>query len=212
MVEYLTNKDLSNIVKLYEDRYSKHGDNYKTVGWGSKTDQILRFDMLCRGLNLEGRRILDVGCGLGDLVAFIDNKTNGNFSYTGIDLTSSLIESAKKKFKQPNVHFACCDVSTFTENKNFDIALLSGALNFKIDDNIGYSQSIISKLFKLTKETVSVNFLSSYVDYQEDKNFHHSPEEVFHYAKSLSKWVNLYHDYPLWEFTMQIHHNSIKRR
>jgi len=210
MGKYLTQIELKRIVNLYESRYDEYGHNHNTVGWGSKIDQILRFDVLCRNINLKGKRILDVGCGLGDLVPYIEDVTDGDFHYTGIDVAPSLIAAAKKKFQHPNVQFKCGDISSSLGESMFDVSILSGALNYRINDNIGNTEMVLSELFKITKETMSVNFLSSYVDYQEDKNFHYSPEAMLSFAKSLSTWVSIYHDYPLWEFTIQVRHNPIK--
>ena len=118
--------------------------------------------------------------------------------------------SAQEEFQQSNVQFKCSEISSFSENEYYDIALLSGALNYRIEDNIGNTEIVLDKLFRITKESVAVNFLSDYVDYQEKKNFHYSPEDMFKYSKLLSNWVTIYHDYPLWEFTIQINHNSFK--
>jgi hypothetical protein len=42
------------------------------------------------------------------------------------------------------------------------------------------------------------------VDYTLEKNFHHEPGAMLAYALSLSRWVRVYHDYPLYEFTLQM--------
>ena len=42
--------------ELYESRYKSLGDSHETVGWGSKSDQILRFDMLLRNLNPQKKK------------------------------------------------------------------------------------------------------------------------------------------------------------
>ena len=210
MDRYLKEIERHNIIELYESRYKQYGHNHKTVGWGSDLDQVLRFDMLCRGLDLKGKSILDLGCGLGDLVPYLEILTGGDFRYTGVDIAPVLVESAQNEFHHSNVKFVCCEMSSFSIKEKYDVAILSGALNYRIDDNIGFSEKIIDQLFRMTKESVAVNFLSSYADYQEKKNFHYSPEDMFKYSKLLSNWVTMYHDYPLWEFTIQINHNSFK--
>ncbi len=205
----LTKKERLKVTGLYERRYQQYGYSHKTVGWGSEKDQILRFDMLCRGLDLRGKSILDVGCGLGDLVPYLEAHTKGDFSYTGVDIAPSFIESAQEKFNESNVQFICNEMTSLPEDKQYDVTLLSGALSYRIDDNIAYTEYVLAKLLRITRETVAVNFLSSYVDYEAEKNFHYSPEDMFSYAKKLTPWVSIYHDYPLWEFTLQLHQRSI---
>ena len=76
---------------LYNERYKKFGRDIRTVGWGNDRDQILRFEVLFRGLEPRGKTILDVGCGLGDLVPYLERRTDGDFKYIGIDVASKLV-------------------------------------------------------------------------------------------------------------------------
>ena len=69
----MKSEDRKNLLSLYEDRFEKYGNDVKTVGWGSIEDQNLRFDMLFRGININNKSILDLGCGLGDLVNYLNN-------------------------------------------------------------------------------------------------------------------------------------------
>ena len=67
-----------------------------------------------------------------------------------------------------------------------------------------YTKDSMKRLFKISKDVLSVNFLSKYVDFELEKNYHYSPEEMFNFSKEITKKVNLYHDYPLYEFTIQL--------
>ena len=205
----LSDDDRARLIALYEDRLDEFGNDVRTVGWGSREDQILRFDQLCREQEIKGRRILDVGCGLGDLVPYLDARSGGDFQYSGIDLSSRLVEQARVGFGGDNRVFYCGDIldPDFRDKPDmavFDLVFLSGALSFRVDDNIAFAKSMIKYLFALCTETLSLNFLSTHVDSQENKNFHYDPSEMFAYAKSLTPWVTLYHDYPLWEFTLKM--------
>ena len=204
MVDYLTKTDRDNLYDLYEGRFSSYGVSHKTVGWGSKKDQLLRFDILCRGLELKGKSILDVGCGLGDLVPYLEMHYGSEFEYLGLDIADSLINQARYMYKKNNVNFICSEMTEFSTNENFDIVISSGALSFKVNDNVTFAQKMITRFFEISNEVLAVNFLTSYVDYMEDKNFHYSPEKMFSFSRSLTKRVVLYHDYPLWEFTLQL--------
>jgi hypothetical protein len=59
-------------------------------------------------------------------------------------------------------------------------------------------------MFALAHEAACVNFLSTRVDYTLEKNFHFPPDAMLAFALSLSQRVRLYHDYPLYEFTLQV--------
>ena len=43
--------------------------------------------------------------------------------------------------------------------------------------------------------------------FRKRKIFHYKPEEIFSFSKEITKYVSLYHDYPLFEFTIQLNHN-----
>lgn len=209
MEQRLSQADSDRLIRLYEDRLDTFGNDVRTVGWGSQEDQTLRFDMLCRDIDVSNCSILDVGCGLGDLVPYLDTLANGNFDYTGIDLSTRLIEQAKVNCSGDNLIFLAGDILDDGFRKNhgldsFDLVFLSGALSFRIDDNISFAKTMIKKLFGLCEQSLSLNFLSTFVDFQDEKNFHYDPGEMLNFAKSLTPQVSLYHDYPLWEFTLKM--------
>ncbi|OGL46130.1 MAG: hypothetical protein A2W05_09750 [Candidatus Schekmanbacteria bacterium RBG_16_38_10] len=195
--------DKTKMTGLYNGRYHEFGRDIRTVGWGSKRDQFLRFEVLFRGLNPKGKTILDVGCGLGDLISFLDERTAGDYCYVGVDVADRLIEDARKTFTAPNIEFHVGDVFSASLPK-VDISVLSGALSFKVDGIEKYAHDTMRKMFELSREAACLNFLTKYVDYELEKNQHYYPESIFSQAKELSRRVNLIHDYLLYEFTVQI--------
>lgn len=208
MASQLKTSEKASIVELYEKRLHEYGPSHKTVGWGKASDQTLRFVELFRGLDPTGARILDVGCGLGDLVPYLDTITGGDYDYLGVDIAPALINSAKRSFGNTNIHFESGNILEWKNDREFDIAVLSGALSFRVADNEALAKAVLTRMFEKTSHCVSANFLTSYVDYQLPKNFHYEPEKLFHFARSLSQRTRLNHDYPLYEFTLQIFHNQ----
>lgn len=198
--------NLDEVKKFYNTRHQEVGDTLKSVGWSTKESQYLRFQVLVRGLELEGKTILDVGCGLGDFIQFLEEIGVKNFTYYGIDISESLITSAKKKYSShSNYHFMVGDsLELLSQLPEFDISVMSGALSYKIADNVGYTTEVMRKLTAKAKEVTAFNFLTSYVDYTLEKNYHYRPEDIFSIAKTITKRVNLLHDYPLYEFTVQL--------
>lgn len=200
----LTPEDFESLSSLYNDRFDRLGVCAKTVGWGSTTDQFLRFEVLCRGLDLKGYRILDIGCGLGDFVAWAEERYGPDFDYVGLDLAANLVASASERFTGRHRQFVLGTLGPDSDLGEFDLIVSSGALSFRTSDNMSTMRALLQNAWAKTKGTLSVNFLSSYVDFQLEKNFHYRPEEIFSFSKTLSPWVALHHDYPLYEFTIQI--------
>ena len=187
---------------LYNERYKKFGRDIRTVGWSNDRDQVLRFEVLFRGLNPKGKTILDVGCGLGDLVPYIEHCTGGDFNYIGIDVAGELIEDARCFHGATNCEFSEGDIFSLVLPQ-VDISVLSGALSLKCDGIEAYARETLHRMMELSRQAVALNFLTSYADYEAPNNQHYHPEKVFSWAKEVSKRVNLIHDYPLYEFTVQ---------
>lgn len=196
--------DQEKIRQLYETRLGQFGDAAKTVGWGSRADQFLRFAMLARGLNLRGKRILDIGCGLGDFVTFAEDQTGGDFVYLGIDIAEKLVAFAREKYGGPRRTFVCGDFLDTVLDGTFDLVFLSGALSVRVSDNMTLARETLAKMANISGEAAAANFLSTHVDYQLDKDFHFDPGEMLNYAMTLKPWARVFHDYPLYEFTIQI--------
>jgi SAM-dependent methyltransferase len=189
------------LVRLYEDRYAEMGEDIRTLGWKSHADQRLRFQVLCDIGDLSGRRVCDVGCGFGDLYDYLCTRF-GSVRYTGVDLSPSLVQRAQAR--HPGIAFRVQDILE-QPPEPADYFLLSGALNYRFADNMKLTREMLALMLERAEEGVAVNFLSSYVNYQQPHNYHHSPEAVFALARSLTPWVSLRHDYPLWEFTLHMY-------
>ena len=77
-----------------------------------------------KGSFFTNSNILDVGCGTG--VLFDYYKNNNANSITGIDISSRMIEIAKKKYS--DVDLICDDVISHHFNKMFDVIVIFDAL------------------------------------------------------------------------------------
>jgi trans-aconitate methyltransferase len=199
-------RDREQVTRLYEGRYAEMGRDIRTLGWKNTADQVLRFKVLCDIADLRGASICDVGCGFGDLVPYLKSRF-GEFEYTGVDVTPSMVEEAKGAY--PGYRFVCTDILEESFQGEHDYFLLSGALNFRVADNWQLTTDMLKKMFELARKGVAVNFLSSYVNYEQAHNYHHEPERVFAFAKTLTRWVAIRHDYRLWEFTVHLHREAI---
>src|SRR5947207_7346328 len=69
-----------------------------------------------------GQRVLEVGCGLGDLLAAV-NPSRG----AGVDFSPAILDLARKR--HPQFEFAVADALDFTTDERFDYILLSDLVN-----------------------------------------------------------------------------------
>ena len=201
----LSAKDKEKILNLYEGRFSRLGYDVRTIGWGDAESQILRFNILADIADLSGCSVCDLGCGFGDMYPYLLRRFN-KVNYCGIDISEKLIAKARTLY--PSAKFEVCDILENSCFPKYDYILSSGALSLKLDDHDRYIERMIRRMMEMSIKGVAVNFLSSYVDYQEDKNYHLSPANAIELGRRLTRYVTLRHDYPLYEFTLYLYHGQ----
>ena len=155
------------LIQLYESRYIELGYDVKTLGWGSLESQLLRFKVLSEIGDLSETSVCDIGCGFGDLYPYLLQKFK-KVDFLGVDLGEKLIEEASRRY--PEARFMVCDILQAPLNQTFDYVVCSGALNYRIENNESYTLKMLEMMFNLSIRGVAVNFLSSYVDYETEKN------------------------------------------
>ena len=191
-------------IKKYNDLLDLHGDTPKALGW-TKDKEYLRFHILCSGFDLEGSTVLDFGCGLGYLYAYLKENYK-NFSYVGVDINENLLMLAKKKF--PDADFRCLDLMKDNLDVQPDFILSSGVHNIKLENNEAFNRESFERFSAISKKGFAVNFLSNKVDFPTEGSYHHSPEDILKLAYLYSRRVTLRNDYAPFEFTIFVDHRN----
>lgn len=209
----MTSNFVTKHLEVYEALYTKYGYSVKSLGW-DKGKQFLRFHQLTSDWNLSGARILDVGCGFGDFVGYLEVLGVEDFSYLGIDLLNSFVSEGRSRYGRKDVKFSCGDFLAADFSTEFDFVISSGIFNLKVDGVDGYSriQQTLSKMFSLSRQATSADFLSDKLDYLHPRNFASSPEKILAMAYSLSRNVTLKNTYFPFEFSVTIYKDDSFRK
>ncbi len=196
--------DKAEIASRYQERLRQHGASSAALATGTPERQEIRFGVLAGVGNLDGARVLDLGCGLGDFYQFLLNR-GIRPHYTGYDITPGFIGHAKTRF--PEAHFDVRDVQVDGIPEKFDYVVSSQTFNNRLahEDNQKLMQDILRISYEASEKGVAIDMFTSYVDFREDRLFYYSPEEIFRFSKTLTKRVLLRHDYPLFEFTVYLY-------
>lgn len=194
-----TDKDV--IVSRYEGRYSEFGYSPKTLDW-DKGKQDIRFSILTSQVNLRGKRILDIGCGFGDLNKTLKSLYDNDYEYTGVDIVPSFIKEATQRFGSNQVSFQCGNFLEM-ELPLCDYAICSGMFNLKMKhgDNLDFIRAVFTKTFQLCSIGFAFDFLSDKVDYTKDLTYHSSPSEILALGYHYSRNVMLNNSYMPFEFS-----------
>ncbi|HSI87153.1 MAG TPA: class I SAM-dependent methyltransferase [Candidatus Methylacidiphilales bacterium] len=192
----------------YARLFSEHGDSHKSMDWNSRASQERRFQVLADIGSLEGKSILDIGCGLGDLYGWLNSK-GISIKYTGWDITPSMVEHSSGKY--PEAAFRVCnfiDVKDAVES--FDYVFASGIFTFRQEAPKLYFQTALQKLFAMSRIGIGVNTLSTWSTKPDEGEFFCDPAEALNFARTLTSRVILRHDYHPGDFTLYLLKADVK--
>ncbi|HUV72423.1 MAG TPA: methyltransferase domain-containing protein [Clostridia bacterium] len=199
----VSDQDQKRIRDYYEDHLKKHGIyDPQALSWSSQEAQLIRFQALLGIGDLEGKSILDVGCGLGDFYQFL--KLNfDRFSYLGIDLVPKLVEKAKIKY--PRAKFKSWDIMEFPQ-KTFDYVLASGIFSFKVANHKKIYFEMIKKIYSLSRQATGFNMLDKEGHIDNELFAAYNSGQILDFCRSLSPKAKLINDYSPQDFTIFLYH------
>ena len=196
----MNKQDQQNILAYHQYRVRCLGSGKAgALGWSSEKNQRLRFQVLLEIANLNGRSVLDVGCGYGDLCRYLADA-NLDVDYTGIDQNLAFLQLASKRN---------CAVSTkrfvlgeFCQSKlrECDYVLASGVLAYKVQTP-GYVSQMIRKMYRLCKKGAAFNMLR-HVDNANGMLQTFDPVKVKDYCQGIARKVVVLDDYLDNDFTV----------
>lgn len=195
-------KDDERNINYYTNLITKYGIDVRALDWGSCESQQLRFTILSQIGNLNGRILLDIGCGLGDFYGWL-KKSGIIMEYTGIDITPKMIEIARQRF--PEARFDIVNLLEKNEIGSFDFVFASGIFAHRQTDSLLVFKTMITKMFAICRKGVAFNSLSNWADNKEGNEFHADPLETIAFCHTLTPWVVFRHDYHPRDFTIYMY-------
>lgn len=182
---------------FFDARYELlSGDDMAILEYPDRETQKLLFSRATSLVELEGKSILDVGCGLGYLKGFLDEQGVPYKSYLGVDLARNMVEGAKERFGD---FFQRRDVlaDPFPEG-SFDVVFLISVLGYPIgDDPEAYMKELLSALFQVCREALVFTHLAP-GRRAEPSDFTYDPHQLLAWCKgNLSRQAEL-RDEPSW--------------
>jgi SAM-dependent methyltransferase len=186
---------ITDLKKHYQTLLQQHGFSPKSVQHIDRKSQYKRFEILCE-IDLNASSIIDVGCGLGDMYQYLQEK---NFlgKYLGVDFLPDFIKLSSERFnKVPQASFSVCDLEKDKLPLEYDYIFLSGVFNNKLSNNESFMRNTINKMFASCNKGIAFNAMSTYVDYQDPELYYSNPLEIFDFCKrNLTKNIVLRHEY-----------------
>jgi SAM-dependent methyltransferase len=201
-------KILGDVENYYSEKIQVHGATALGVDWNSPDSQRLRFVQLLK-LTEHSQRftINDYGCGYGALADYLKSEGYA-FQYCGFDISPRMVAKATELHAgMQNIAF----VSKEQDMREADYTVASGIFNVKLQASSteweSYVLRTLETISRLSEQGFAFNALTKYSDpdFLRADLYYADPLFFFDYCKrKFSRFVSLFHDYPLYEFTMLV--------
>lgn len=188
-------------VEPYRKALAEHGPSFEATLWTSRAKQAERFRIIADAHDLTGRTILDAGCGLGDLAAWLTDNSVTYGRYIGLEALPELVEAATAR-TLPEARFEVVDFVTdrgafaaAADRHGIDVIIFSGSLNTLEPDR---ARDVLDRAWPVAAEAVIFNFLSTAAarpseDTGPARRF--DPIDMFRWALGHTRRIALRQDY-----------------
>ncbi len=188
----------------YEDKVRRFGYDHRGLGFRTRSSQEKRFEALVQVGDLHGRRVLDVGCGFGDLLQFLLARDIHPI-YTGIDICAPMIARCQQRFPVSAGLFLVDDVLEHRPEEPYDFVVASGLFGLHSEGARERVRPTLERLFQWSRAGVAVNFLSARSPEPVDGRLYVEPSEALRWAFDLTPAVRLDHGYLPNDFTLLLY-------
>jgi SAM-dependent methyltransferase len=191
-------------IDCYTKRYRQFAYDPRSLGWGKGGRQKIRFSALMGVCSARSGRVLDVGCGFGDLYGYLQ-EIGWNGKYIGVDIVPVLLDEARRQY--PTIEVRNCDILHDPLEERFDYVIASGIFNRKLrgEAHDRYVEAMLARMFQLAEIAVAVDFMSTWVDFQQESAFHADPSQMLTLGMRHSRRAVLRHDYLPFEFCLYLY-------
>ena len=195
--------DLKQVRDYWDQKARSAADDCVRIESGRK-GQRLRFEAFLRAHDVRGRSILDIGCGVGDFFARLQ-ETKAGADYLGIDVSPEMIARARQRF--PDGIFEVGEAGLL--DARFDYTVAFAIHNVKVERGREILEQSLRQQFALCDIAAHISLLTDrYKDF--DPHIQAWPaEELLTLALSITPYVTLRHDYLPNDFSVTLYRRPL---
>ena len=203
---------IQRIRRHYEARVAPQRETYDILDWSSRDSQEVRFAVLLKVLQHsfpagQEVRLLDVGCGMTDLAAFLDrHRVPGR--YIGADITLGVLAEARRRSPQRTLLAADVFTAPPFAPHAFDVTYCSGVFNLNLDNNNDFALAALPRLLELARTVAVANFLHCRCRRQYEHCHYFDPDALCTAMEQCGLNVTLIDDYLENDFTLVLRRSA----
>lgn len=149
-------------LRPYRAAEKQHGADFRTTLWANGASQRRRFEVLAETYALAGRRLLDAGAGMGDLLAYLEEIGQLPACYVGLDALAEVTQAARARTFATPTEFICGDFVAdpgLLKVRDPEVIVISGTLNTFTDEQF---YRALDDAFEVASRCLLFNYLSTY--------------------------------------------------
>jgi SAM-dependent methyltransferase len=185
----------------YESNVRRYGYGYRALAFGRRSSQEKRFEALVTLGAFQGRSLLDVACGFGDLLAWLQAR-GIQPRYSGIDICPPMIARCRKRFPDIAERLQVADALVYEPGEPHDYVVASGLFGFAARNTEALLAQTFERLYSWCRIGMAVNFLSARYARRSEQRVYVEPISMLRAALRLTPAVRLDHSYLPNDFTL----------
>ena len=184
----------------YAPRLAAADDYYQAVGYTAPELATARYAVLCEIGPLNDASVLEVGCGVGNLLAYLKEK-GFKGDYTGLDLMPEMLAQARQR--HPDARFIEGDLLQIKNGEAADYIIASGVYQHASKELF---QKSIAAMFQRCKVAVAFNMFSVWCPAESHNEYLFAdPLETMEFCRQFTPNLLLRHEYMPHDFTIYMY-------
>jgi 2-polyprenyl-3-methyl-5-hydroxy-6-metoxy-1,4-benzoquinol methylase len=151
------------VARYYERLLRQHGRSPQALAERAESKDLEFYKHLFHGIELPmSLSVLDIGCGMGDLIDFLQVRDASIERYLGIDLVAPFIEQCRLEYLPPCEFRQANFISrSFAPAERFSLVVNMGVLVSRVISYEAYVEHCVAKMIALSSKYVLFNVITN---------------------------------------------------
>lgn len=150
------------VTRYYSDLLQTHGYAPQALAERAEDKDKAFYQHLFHGVaELKSPTVLDIGCGMGDLLEFLAARQIAPSTYLGLDLVPAFVERCRERSPAP-FRFECANFVTrrFAPHERYELVVSMGVMVSRVLGYETYVEACINKMLRVSRRYVLFNLIT----------------------------------------------------